>query len=234
MLQMSRSAWLLVGAVVLSAATLDAAAPDAIADAAMRGERASVLAMIKQGVDVNAPQGDGVTALHWAARHGDAETVAALVAAGANARAATEFGAYTPLHLAAERGAAPIVKALLAAGAVVDARTATGATPLMFGAASGDTAAVAALLDAGADVNAKESDRLQTPLIFAAAANRLEAVKLLIARGADPNAATKLTDLAALSKDGRNPDGRNLAVKPESSRRAAPARVLVPGVERPD
>ena len=171
----------------------------------MRGDRADVLAMIKQGADVNAPQGDGVTALHWAARHGDADLVTALVAAGANARAETRFGAYTPLHLAAERGSAPIVKALVAAGAVVDAKTSTGATPLMFAAAAGDTGAIAALLDGGANVNAKENDRLQTPLIFAAANNRLDAVKLLIARGADPNAATKLTDLGALSRNGAEP-----------------------------
>jgi len=221
-----------LAAVILSAATLRAAGPASIADAAMRGNRADVLSMIKQGADVNAPQGDGVTALHWAARHGDAEMIAALVAAGANARAATSFGAFTPLHLAAERGAAPIVKALLTAGAPVDARTSTGATALMFAAASGDTASIAALLDKQADVNARETDRLQTPLIFAAAANRLDAVKLLIARGADPNAATKLTDLNALSANGQNPDGRNLAVAPGAPRRPAPPRPLVPGVER--
>jgi ankyrin repeat protein len=197
----------------------------------MRGDRADVLTMIKQGADVNAPQGDGVTALHWAARRGDADLVTALVAAGANARVGTRFGAYTPLHLAAERGSAPIVKALVAAGAVVDATTSTGATPLMFAAAAGDTGAIATLIDGGANINARENDRLQTPLIFAAANNRLDALKLLIARGADPNAATLLTDLGELSRNGQNPDGRNLAVKPEM-RRAAPAKPLVPGVER--
>ncbi len=209
-----------------------AAGPESIADAAMRGDRADVLAMIKQGADVNAPQGDGVTALHWAARHGDADLVTALVAAGARPRAATRFGAYTPLHLAAERGSASIVKALVAAGAIVDAKTSTGATPLMLAAAAGDTGAIAALLDGGADVNAREDDRFQTPLVFAVANNRLDAVKLLIARRADPNAATKLTDLAALSRNGQSADGRNLAVKADTRRPAAPPKILVPGVER--
>jgi ankyrin repeat protein len=217
---------------MLSAVGSRAAGPASIADAAMRGDRADVLSMIKQGVDVNAPQGDGVTALHWAARHGDADVVTALLAAGANARAITTFGSYTPLHLAAERGSAPVVTALLRAGAPVDAKTNTGATPLMLAAAAGDPAAVHSLIDGGADVNAREADRLQTPLIFAAANDRLEAVRVLLARGADPNAATKLTDLSALSRNGQNPDGRNLAVTMERSRRAAPARVLVPGVER--
>jgi ankyrin repeat protein len=224
---------MLTAALLLAVtAALGAAGPESIADAAMRGERADALALIKRGADVNAPQGDGVTALHWAARHGDAELLTALLAAGANARAATRLGAYTPLHLAAERGSAAIVKALLGAGAVVDARTSTGATPLMLAAAAGDTAAIAALVDKGADVNAAERDRLQTPLIFAAANNRLDAVKLFIARGANPNAATKLTDLGALSRNGQNPDGRNLAVKPETRARTTPPRILVPGVER--
>ena len=217
----------LVAAVAALSVSIGVQAAESIADAAMRGDRADVLAMIKKGADVNAPQGDGVTALHWAARHGDAELVTALVAAGANTRAGTQFGAYTPLHIAAERGSAPIVKALVGAGAVVDARTATGATPLMLAAAAGDPPAVAALIDGGANVNATESDRLQTPLIFAAANNRLDAVKLLLARGADPNAATRLTDLAALSSNGQNADGRNFAAPAKR-----PAKVLMPGVER--
>jgi len=221
---------LMGGMVVSLAVTAGAAGPSSISDAAMRGDRASVLALIKQGADVNAPQGDGVTALHWAARTADADLVKALVAAGANAGARTVFGAYTPLHLAAERGSATTIAALIAARAEVDATTTTGATPLMLAAASGDTAAITALIDAGAKVNAEETDRLQTPLIFAAAADRLDAVKLLIARGADPNHATRLTDLSALSKNGENPDGRNLAVKAEARRR--PAKILVPGAER--
>jgi len=222
-----------VAVIVLSlTVSLRAAGPASIADAARRGDRSEALTLIKQGADVNAPQGDGVTALHWAARQGDAELVTALVAAGANVRAATRFAVYTPLHLAAERGSAPIVKALLRSGAVVDAHTSTGATALMLASASGDTATIAALLDKGADVNAKESDRFQTPLIFAAANNRLDAVTLLIARGADKNAATKLTDLSALSRNGENPDGRNLAVKPETTPRTGSPKILVPGVER--
>src|SRR5262245_25642908 len=112
-------------------AALTAETPASLADAAMRNDRASALALIRQKVDVNAPQGDGVTALHWAARHGAAELANALLAAGANARVATQFGAFTPLHLAAESGSAAIVAALLRAGAPADARTRTGATALM-------------------------------------------------------------------------------------------------------
>src|SRR2546428_10916249 len=114
---MLRSTSMLTAGLILSVtAALAAASPESIADAAMRGDRADVLAMIKQGADVNAPQGDGVTALHWASRHGDAEIVTALIAAGAHAREATRLGGDTPLHLPAERGSAPILKAPIAPG----------------------------------------------------------------------------------------------------------------------
>jgi ankyrin repeat protein len=205
-----------------------------VADAAQAGDATAVMALIRRGADVNATQGDAVTALHWAARRGDAAMVTTLVTAGANVRAATRLASYTALHLAAERGSAQAIAALLTAGADVNARTSTGATPLMLAAASGDTASVAALLDGGADVNAAETDRGQTPLIFAAAAGRLDVVRLLLKRGADPARATRLVDLAALSRNGENPDGRNLVEKKGARPAQAPAqrRVLMPGLER--
>ena len=43
-----------------------------------------------------------MTALHWAARHGDVELVKMLLAAGANVRATTRLGDYTPLLMASE------------------------------------------------------------------------------------------------------------------------------------
>src|SRR2546428_12756048 len=127
---MLRKTSTLISGIVLSLhVALGAAGVDSIADAAMRGDRADVLAMIKQGADVNAPQGDGVTALHWAARHGDVEIVTALIAAGAHAREATRLGGDTPRPPPAGRGSAPIGKGLLGAGAVVDAGPSTRATP---------------------------------------------------------------------------------------------------------
>ena len=55
-----------------------------VADAAMRGDKAKVEALLKQKVDVNAAQGDGSTALHWAAYRDDLELAKLLVAAGAD------------------------------------------------------------------------------------------------------------------------------------------------------
>src|SRR5215208_659383 len=126
-----------LGAIALSA--LLYAAPGApVADAAMQGNRDAVKALLKQAADVNAAQGDGMTALHWAAMKDDAERAQTLLFAGANIRATTRIGAYTPLILAAKNGSAAVMAPLLKSGADVNAATANGTTPLMFAAASGN------------------------------------------------------------------------------------------------
>ena len=70
----------------------------------MTGDKDAVRTLLKQGVDVNAAQGDGMTALHWAARQGDAELAQMLLYAGANVKATTRIGGYTPLILASQNG----------------------------------------------------------------------------------------------------------------------------------
>src|SRR5947207_11301496 len=91
------------GALALSV-MLHAAGSSPVADAAMAGDRDAVRALLKQAVDVNAAQGDGMTALHWAAMKDDAELADTLLHAGANTKAATRIGSYTPLVLAAREG----------------------------------------------------------------------------------------------------------------------------------
>src|SRR5262249_41220091 len=81
---------------------LDAATGDRrVVDAAMSGNRDAVRTLLKQAADVNAAQGDGMTALHWAALKGDADMAEMLVYAGANLKATTRLGGYTPLYMAA-------------------------------------------------------------------------------------------------------------------------------------
>src|SRR6185295_17571159 len=86
-------------------------------------------------------------------------------------------------------------------GADANVPTSNGTTPLMLAAASGNLDAVTILLDHGADVNAKEAVRQLTPAMFAAASNRAPVLQLLAKRGADLKATSKVTDLAALSRD---------------------------------
>lgn len=167
-----------------------------IADAAMRGDKAAVRDLLKQGADVNGAQGDGMSALHWAAERGDAELADLLIYAGANIAAVTRIGQYTPLHLAAKSGSAPLVKTLLKTGAEVNARsTNSGVSPLHLAASAGSAEIINVLLDAVADINAVEGEAGQTPLIFAAGLNRVDAVKALLARGADAAITTKVIDI---------------------------------------
>ena len=172
-----------------------------VADAAMRRDSSRVRLLLKQGADVNAAQGDGMTALHWAALHGDAAEARMLVYAGARLDATTRNGSYTPLHLASGAGQAAAVVALLEGGADANAGTASGhATPLHLAAENGDTAVLRALLGHGAKVDARESNFGQTPLMWAAATDRVAAMRILIAGGADLKATSAVTDMAAQEK----------------------------------
>ena len=190
-----------IAALCLSAVLGAAAASSSpVADAAMRGDRDGVRSLLQQGADVSASQGDGMSALHWAAQRGDAELTGMLIYGGANVAAVTRIGQYTPLHLASTSNNAAVVEALIKAGASVHAKTTnTGATPLHMAASAGNADIITSLLDKGADVNAKESEWGQTPLMFAAANNRVDAIRLLLQRGADANVATRTIDVAAAS-----------------------------------
>ena len=190
-----------IGALCLSVLLWGAVPADSpLADAAMRGDTDEVRALLREGADVNAAQGDGMTALHWAAEIGDAEMAAMLTYAGANLEAVTRIGDYTPLHLAARAGSAVVLVRLLEAGADPSATSSSGgSTALHFAAASGSGAAITALLDHGADVDALEGQWGQTPLVFAASLGRTAAVKMLLSRGADVAITTRVVDVPALA-----------------------------------
>ncbi|MBK6308837.1 MAG: ankyrin repeat domain-containing protein [Gemmatimonadaceae bacterium] len=187
------------------------AAPVApVADAAMRGDAAAVRALLAKGSDVNGAQGDGMTALHWAASRGDVPLATLLLRAKANVKATTRIGAYTPLHVASQGGSAPIVKALLASGADARAVTTDGVSALHLAAMGGDAAVVHALVAAGADVNASEPLWGQTPLMVASARGRAPAVRALLARGATPDLRARTIDpMASSAQDRQAKNTRN-------------------------
>jgi ankyrin repeat protein len=168
---------------VLHAATLQSGS--SLADAMMNRDAESVRALLKQHVNVNAPQPDGATALHWAAHWNDSETARLLIQAGANVKAASRYGA-TPLSEASAKGSAALIEALLNAGA--DPNTLTtedGETVLMTASRTGNVTAVNALLMRGARVNDTEKFRGQTALMWAAAENHPDVVTLLLKHSAD-------------------------------------------------
>jgi ankyrin repeat protein len=198
-----------------------------VADAAQAGNRAAVLALLEQGAEVSAAQGDGMTALHWAAKLGDAELVDLLLLAGANIQAKTRIDATTPLLLAAEAGNAGVIRALLAAGADAQIADVNGTTALMLAAGAGQADAVRLLVTHGAEIDARDLAMERTALMFAAGRNRVNAIEALAAAGASVAATSKSVDLAALSQ------GRGPARRPNTPAPAVPAAPLVPGTDRP-
>ncbi|HKE82655.1 MAG TPA: ankyrin repeat domain-containing protein [Vicinamibacterales bacterium] len=173
--------WVLIAGITAGAGKSD------VADAAQKGDRAAVQKLIQQKIDVNAPQVDGATALHWAVYKQDGEMVDMLVRAGANVKAANRTGV-TPLEMAAIYGHAAIIDKLIKAGADAKQKGPNGETMVMFAARSGNPQSIKVLLEAGADVNARETVRGTTALMWAVEQKHADAVKTLLAAGADPEA----------------------------------------------
>src|SRR5437773_6714379 len=163
--------------------TLGAGRSD-VADAVMTGDKAAVRTLIVRKSDVNAPQVDGATALHWAVYRDDLETADLLIRAGAKANVANREGT-TPLAMACLYGNAPMIKKLLKAGADAKERNRNGETALMLAARNGNPDAIKLLLATGVDVNAKETMRGTTALMWAVEQKHPAAVKSLLDGGAD-------------------------------------------------
>src|SRR5579863_4413788 len=177
--------------LLMFAAQLSFAAVSPVADAVMSGDKAKLRALIQQKANVNAPQIDGTTALHWAVQSDDLETTDLLIHAGANVSAANHAGA-TPLLLAAINGNAAMIGKLVTSGADPNAPlTKYGDTALMMAARTGKTDAVKVLLDHGTQVNAKETWGDTSALMWAVSELHPAVVKMLIDHGADVNARSK-------------------------------------------
>jgi ankyrin repeat protein len=168
------------------------AASSEVADAAMHKDKTAIRMLLENKADVNAPQADGTTALHWAARWDDLEMTGMLIRAGAGAQAANRIGT-TPLFLATANGSRPMIEALLAAGADPNAPVLShGETPLMMAARTGNLDSVEVLLRHGARLNVAENLRGTTALMWAAEQGHAQVVELLINNGAEVNAQSKV------------------------------------------
>lgn len=154
--------------------------------ATKNADTGAVRSLLQKGVNVNAAEADGTTALHWASYRDDVESADLLIRAGANVNAANDLGA-TPLWTASLNASAPMVKRLLDAGANPNAALLAGETPLMVASRSGNPTVVEQLIAKGAAVNARGA-RGQTALMWAVAQRHPECVKVLLAHGADVHA----------------------------------------------
>ena len=168
------------------AGTAHAADKAPLADAAEHRNSGLVRELLAKGADVNAPQVDGMTALHWAVNNDDAEMAGQLVRSRANVNATNRYGV-PPLSTACTNGNAALVRLLLDAGANANASLPGGETVLMTAARVGSLEAVKALLARGANPNAQER-RDQTALMWAAAEGHATVVRALIEAGSTINA----------------------------------------------
>jgi ankyrin len=166
---------------------LGAAGDQRLVDAARSRNLVEVRRLLQQRIDVNAPQPDGATALHWAVYADDVPMTELLIRAGANVNAENELGA-TPLYLAAVNRNAALVEQLLAAGANPDAVLPSGESAVMTAARTGSADVIKTLVAHGASVNHAESSRGETALMWAVASGHPEVVKTLVEVGADPKA----------------------------------------------
>lgn len=195
MMRLVTSCMLTLGAVLALAAGSAAADRDLrLLQAAKQQDWQAVASLVKEGVDVNARQGDGATALHWAAYWSHEATADVLLHAGAKVDATNDLGA-TPLFLACTNANGKMVEKLLAAGAnpklPVSPRT-TGELPSMTAARTGSVEAVKALIAHGADVNAQETTHGQTALMWGVAHKHPRVTQTLIEAGADVRARSRI------------------------------------------
>ena len=181
--------WLRLIILGTAASLIAAAAPGpTLVDAAKKADREALRALLQPGTDVNAAEGDGTTALHWASYRDDLESANLLIRAGANVNAANDLGA-TPLWTACQNRSAAMVRRLLEAGADPNAKLISGETLVMTASQAGAAEVVELLLAKGADPNVRAT-RGQAALMWAVAQKHSDVVKALLAHGADVNIRT--------------------------------------------
>ncbi len=168
-----------------------------LVEAVKRGNRDEVRALIQQRADVNVPDPDGTTALHWAVRANDEEMVALLLRARANVKASNRYG-LQPIMLAATNGNATMLDRLLKAGADPNTANSEGETVIMTAARTGRVDALKVLAARGANVNARENWFGETAIMWAASENHAGAVRALVELGAEKNARSSVLDAPVL------------------------------------
>ncbi|XP_067344788.1 ankyrin-3-like isoform X35 [Channa argus] len=146
--------------------------------AARAGNLEKALDYLKNGVDINICNQNGLNALHLASKEGHVEVVAELIKQGANVDAATKKG-NTALHIASLAGQAEVVKELVTHGANINAQSQNGFTPLYMAAQENHLEVVQFLLDNGSSQSIATEDGF-TPLAVALQQGHDQVVSLLL------------------------------------------------------
>ncbi|XP_034426422.1 ankyrin-3-like isoform X9 [Hippoglossus hippoglossus] len=146
---------------------------------ARAGNLEKALDYLKNGVDINICNQNGLNALHLASKEGHVEVVAELIKQGANVDAATKQKGNTALHIASLAGQTDVVKELVTHGANVNAQSQNGFTPLYMAAQENHMVVVQYLLDHGSSQSIATEDGF-TPLAVALQQGHDQVVSLLL------------------------------------------------------
>ncbi len=155
--------------------------------AASDGDIAEITKLLEKGVDVNAKDFQGETALMVAALKGHLDIAKLLVENGADIHARPDFNnnqGQTALMMASKNGYIDIVKMLVEKGSDVNSIVKhTGYSALIMASEKGKKDVVSLLIEKGADINAKTKEG-STPLMMASLNGHIEIIKFLKEHGA--------------------------------------------------
>ncbi|XP_058632085.1 ankyrin-1a isoform X7 [Onychostoma macrolepis] len=173
--------------------------------AARSGNLEKALDHIKNGIDINTANQNGLNGLHLASKEGHVKMVLELLHHGIVLETTTKKG-NTALHIAALAGQEQVVTELVNYGANVNAQSQKGFTPLYMAAQENHLEVVKFLLDNGANQTIPTEDGF-TPLAVALQQGHENVVALLINHGTKGKVRLPALHIAA-----RNDDTRTAAV----------------------
>ncbi|XP_041472817.1 palmitoyltransferase ZDHHC17-like [Lytechinus variegatus] len=153
---------------------------------------------VEEGYDVNQPDHENVTLLHWAAINNRADIVRYLVSKEAIIDKLGGDLNSTPLHWAVRQGHLPMVVLLMQYGADPSLRDGEGCSGIHLACQFAHTPIVAYLIAKGQDANMIDGNGM-TPLMWAAyKAFSMDPTRLLLTMGANPNIQDKKFENGAL------------------------------------
>uniref|UniRef100_A0A7N6ARW5 Ankyrin 1, erythrocytic a n=1 Tax=Anabas testudineus TaxID=64144 RepID=A0A7N6ARW5_ANATE len=173
--------------------------------AARSGNLDKALEHIKNGIDINTANQNGLNGLHLASKEGHVKMVLELLHNGIILETTTKKG-NTALHIAALAGQEQVVTELVNYGANVNAQSQKGFTPLYMAAQENHLEVVKFLLENGANQSIPTEDGF-TPLAVALQQGHENVVALLINYGTKGKVRLPALHIAA-----RNDDTRTAAV----------------------
>ncbi|XP_034094087.1 ankyrin-1a isoform X5 [Gymnodraco acuticeps] len=185
--------------------TFGADAGNSFLRAARSGNLDKALDHIKNGIDINTANQNGLNGLHLASKEGHVKMVLELLHNGIVLETTTKKG-NTALHIAALAGQEQVVAELVNYGANVNAQSQKGFTPLYMAAQENHLEVVKFLLENGANQSIPTEDGF-TPLAVALQQGHENVVALLINYGTKGKVRLPALHIAA-----RNDDTRTAAV----------------------